>query len=120
MDRAATLRALSQEMGSFSRQKMNSSKAFAAAWTLSSETMTTATLEAAFQTGTSSMHDDDRILIWLFLGKRTLAAHIHHRHTGPSSGMMVGVLLDTRLDHILFALMTLLTVHVTFLVGYDP
>ncbi|GFW68260.1 hypothetical protein TNCV_1881401 [Trichonephila clavipes] len=52
MERKATSRALSQELGSFARQKVstNSSTTFAAARTLSSETMTAATLDAASQT----------------------------------------------------------------------
>ncbi|GFW26152.1 uncharacterized protein TNCV_3396481 [Trichonephila clavipes] len=59
MDRAATSsRALSQVLGTFARQKviyMNSSMTFEAPWTLSSETMAAATLEAVSQTRTAAV-----------------------------------------------------------------
>ncbi|GFT01772.1 uncharacterized protein TNCV_4205781 [Trichonephila clavipes] len=56
MDRTATSRALSQELGSFTTIICtNSLMTFAAAWTLSSDTMAAATFDAASQTGKSSM-----------------------------------------------------------------
>ncbi|GFV48096.1 transposable element Tcb1 transposase [Trichonephila clavipes] len=63
---------------------------FAAAWTLSSETMAAATLNAASQTAASSMvHQEGRIRFRWYRDERTLAAFIRHRHTGPSPGIMV-------------------------------
>ncbi|GFW78030.1 uncharacterized protein TNCV_135001 [Trichonephila clavipes] len=62
---------------------------FAAAWTLSSETMASVILEAASQTGASSMHDDCHIRVGRHRCEFTLAACIHHRHIGPSPGVMV-------------------------------
>ncbi|GFX16317.1 uncharacterized protein TNCV_4705681 [Trichonephila clavipes] len=55
MDRAATSRALSQELGSFARPSVctNSSTTLAAARALSSETMAVATLDAASHKGES-------------------------------------------------------------------
>ncbi|GFY10240.1 uncharacterized protein TNCV_2629191 [Trichonephila clavipes] len=67
----------------------SSSTKFAAAWTLSLETMAAATLDAASPEGASSMHQDSRIHVWRHRGERTLAAIIRHRHTGPPSGVMV-------------------------------
>ncbi|GFV28665.1 uncharacterized protein TNCV_3986151 [Trichonephila clavipes] len=59
MDRAATPRALSQELGSFARQQVS-----------------------------SQTHQDGRIRVWRYRGERTLAACIRHRHTDPSPGVM--------------------------------
>ncbi|GFU38599.1 transposable element Tcb1 transposase [Trichonephila clavipes] len=67
----------------------NSSTMFAAAWTLSSETMAAATLDAASQTEETSMHQNGRIRVRWHQGERTLAACNLHRHTGPTPGMMV-------------------------------
>ncbi|GFU50164.1 hypothetical protein TNCV_300121 [Trichonephila clavipes] len=53
----------------------------------SSETMAAATLDAASRTHHS------HIYVWWHRGERTLAASIHHRHNGPSPGMMT--LFDT-------------------------
>ncbi|GFS75946.1 transposable element Tc1 transposase [Trichonephila clavipes] len=78
----------------------NSSTTFAAAWTLSSETMAAATLDAASQTGVFNgvindrfclQHQDGRIRVRWHCGERTFAAYIRHRHIGPSYGMMVWV-----------------------------
>ncbi|GFW69636.1 transposable element Tcb1 transposase [Trichonephila clavipes] len=55
---------------------------------LYSETMASATLEAASQTGTSSKHENSLIRVWRYRGKRTLAACIRHQHTGPSPSVM--------------------------------
>ncbi|GFV27026.1 hypothetical protein TNCV_4852631 [Trichonephila clavipes] len=58
MDHAAMAHALSQELGSFVKTTSvctNRSMTFAAAWTLSSETMVAVTLEAALQTESSSI-----------------------------------------------------------------
>ncbi|GFV73904.1 transposable element Tcb1 transposase [Trichonephila clavipes] len=68
---------------------MNSSTTFAVAWALSSETMAAATLDAASQTGASSMHQNSRIRVRWYRGERILAGCIRHCHTGPSPGMMV-------------------------------
>ncbi|GFV03462.1 hypothetical protein TNCV_5060031 [Trichonephila clavipes] len=81
----------------------NCSTTFAAAWTLSSDTIAAATLDSASQTGASSMHQDGRISVRCPCGERTLAEFIRHRHTGLSPGVIVWVLLDTSLGH-LFAL----------------
>ncbi|GFV78996.1 hypothetical protein TNCV_4347551 [Trichonephila clavipes] len=82
---------------------------FAAALTLSSETMAEATLDAASQTGTSSMVSLMMNLgegmvrchffrcpgfvftasRWSHHGEPTLKAWIRHRHTGQSPGVMV-------------------------------
>ncbi|GFX96176.1 uncharacterized protein TNCV_2290651 [Trichonephila clavipes] len=87
----------------------------AAAWTLSSKTMAAATLDAASQTGVSSIvasttnlgtrmerchifsgesrfclqYQDCQIRDWRYRDERTLAACIRHRHTGPSPGVRV-------------------------------
>ncbi|GFU44643.1 uncharacterized protein TNCV_1507321 [Trichonephila clavipes] len=82
MDRAAT--SLSQELGSLARQQLSARTAL----TLSFETTAAATLDAASQTGASSMHQDGRIRVRWYRGERTLAACICHRHTGPSPSMM--------------------------------
>ncbi|GFU38571.1 uncharacterized protein TNCV_4391181 [Trichonephila clavipes] len=66
----------------------NSSTTFAAAWTLSSETMATATLDAASQTEATSMHQNGHIRVRWHQDERTLAACNRHRHTGPTPGMM--------------------------------
>ncbi|GFU67527.1 hypothetical protein TNCV_1600091 [Trichonephila clavipes] len=57
MNRAATRRALSQEFGSFRNKKYpcEGSMTFAAIWTLISETMAAAALDAASQIGTILM-----------------------------------------------------------------
>ncbi|GFW04114.1 transposable element Tcb1 transposase [Trichonephila clavipes] len=67
----------------------NSSTTFAVAWTLSSETMAAAFLDAASQAEASPMHQDGRIRVRWRRGDRTLAACIRHRHTGLSPDMMV-------------------------------
>ncbi|GFS87776.1 uncharacterized protein TNCV_4213861 [Trichonephila clavipes] len=51
--------------------------------------MTADILDAASQTGASSIHQDDRIHDWRYRGERPLAACIRHRHTGPSPDVMV-------------------------------
>ncbi|GFW43402.1 hypothetical protein TNCV_2924501 [Trichonephila clavipes] len=83
---------------------------FAAAWTLSTKTMTAAILDAASTAGVSSMlwstmnldvrmarrhfliiicesmfslhHQDNQIPVWWHRGEPTLTASIRHRHTG--------------------------------------
>ncbi|GFY33749.1 transposable element Tcb1 transposase [Trichonephila clavipes] len=87
--RKATSRALSQEICKAISVCANNSLTFAAAWTLSSETMAAATLDAASQTGTFSMHQVSCIRVRWHRAERTLAAYINHRHAGPSPGMMV-------------------------------
>ncbi|GFW15313.1 HTH_Tnp_Tc3_2 domain-containing protein [Trichonephila clavipes] len=90
MSRAATTRALSQELGFVCKTSVCtiSSTTFAAAWTFISETKPEATLEAASQTGASSMLQDGRICVWAYRGELTLSAYIRHRHTGPSNDIM--------------------------------
>ncbi|GFU63759.1 hypothetical protein TNCV_3321561 [Trichonephila clavipes] len=66
----------------------NSSAIFAAACTLSSETVVAVTLDAASQTGASSMHQHGCICFRWHRGERTLSACIRHHHTGPSPGVM--------------------------------
>ncbi|GFV93899.1 uncharacterized protein TNCV_1811541 [Trichonephila clavipes] len=83
MDRAATLRALSQELG---RQQMSarniSLTTFAAAWTLSLETMAVATLDI------SPNSDKSIEIVASMLGSIVVNAH-WQRHTDPSPGVMV-------------------------------
>ncbi|GFW32448.1 hypothetical protein TNCV_676071 [Trichonephila clavipes] len=70
----------------------NSSMTFAAAWTLSSETIAVATLDAASQTGAASQWGSAysiKMVAWWHRDERTLAECIRHRHTGPSPGMMI-------------------------------
>ncbi|GFX43230.1 transposable element Tcb1 transposase [Trichonephila clavipes] len=62
---------------------------FAAAWTVISETLALASLDAASQKGASSMNQDGRIRVRWHRGELTLTACIRHHHTGPSPGMMV-------------------------------
>ncbi|PRD36915.1 UNVERIFIED_CONTAM: hypothetical protein NCL1_07082 [Trichonephila clavipes] len=62
---------------------------FAAAWTLSSETMAAATHDAVLHTGASSIHRDGRFRVWWHRGGRTLVVCICLCHTGPSPGEMV-------------------------------
>ncbi|GFV01392.1 uncharacterized protein TNCV_1299311 [Trichonephila clavipes] len=90
-DRADTSQALSQKLRSFARQfdsvRTNSLEMFAAAWTLSYETMATAILDVASQTVASLMVC--RIRVCRHHGERTLATCIRNRPIGPSPGMMV-------------------------------
>ncbi|GFX84300.1 transposable element Tcb1 transposase [Trichonephila clavipes] len=90
MDRAATSRALSQELGHL-LDKKHLHEQFTATWNLSSESMTVATFDAASQTGAFSLYQDSRIYVWRHRGERTLAVCIPHRHTGLSPGVMTWV-----------------------------
>ncbi|GFU87454.1 uncharacterized protein TNCV_2445881 [Trichonephila clavipes] len=62
---------------------------FAAVWTLSSETMAVAILNAASQTGVFYSHQDSRIRVWRHRGERTLATCIRHSYTGPLPAVIV-------------------------------
>ncbi|GFW04626.1 hypothetical protein TNCV_2226441 [Trichonephila clavipes] len=76
---------------------------FAASWTLSSEIMAAATLDAASLTESRWSHPR----IWRHHGKRTLTACLRHCHTGISPCVMVWGAFGARLGHLLFALTAL-------------
>ncbi|GFS96403.1 transposable element Tcb1 transposase [Trichonephila clavipes] len=58
-----------------------------AAWTLGSETMAAASLDAALDRF-CSQHQDGRIRVWRHRSEHTLLVCIHHCHTGPSSSLL--------------------------------
>ncbi|GFS86393.1 transposable element Tcb1 transposase [Trichonephila clavipes] len=117
MDHTATSRALSRKLGSFARQHMSTRTILrrllqhglsarrpclrlplmlhhrleSLQWGDQRRTWCTnlATLDAASQTGKSSMHQGGRIRVRWHRGERTLAECICHRYTGPSSGILV-------------------------------
>ncbi|GFY24173.1 uncharacterized protein TNCV_1012261 [Trichonephila clavipes] len=93
IDRAATSRALSQDLGSFSRQQLSARKVRRLCCSMDSQlgdhsygyTWCCITDRSAFNGG----HQDRRIHVHWHSGERTLAACIRQRHTGPTPGMMV-------------------------------
>ncbi|PRD27651.1 UNVERIFIED_CONTAM: hypothetical protein NCL1_34748 [Trichonephila clavipes] len=98
MDRAATSRALSQELGSFARQQMSSrivrrrlQQQERLQWYNQRQTWTHEWQYVIFSDESRSclQNQDGRIRVWWHRGEHTLVAFICLRHTSPSSGVMV-------------------------------
>ncbi|GFW82627.1 uncharacterized protein TNCV_3491991 [Trichonephila clavipes] len=96
MDRAATSRALSQELGSFARQQVSARTVRRSLLQhgLSARRPWLRLLLTLHHRQESLQwfclqHQDGRIRVRWHRGEHTLAACIWHRHTGPSLGMTV-------------------------------
>ncbi|GFW88915.1 transposable element Tcb1 transposase [Trichonephila clavipes] len=93
MDRAATSRPLSQELGSLGRQQVaaRTVRQHRSVFNgvINDEPGARMTRRHFSDSRLCLQHQDGRILVRWHRGERTLAACIHHRHTGPSPRVMV-------------------------------